>query len=290
MKAPGFDAARTGFLLETLKPDRLTRVVDIGANPLDTPPYRALFDFGGCEIWGFEPQAAAFDTLYAAAGPNEHYLNAAVGTGEVSTLHICKDSGFTSLLEPNVATFAAIGHFLRGVSVIERVEIETKRLDDLDDLPEFDLLKIDIQGGETAVFAHGAQKLSRAVAVITEVAAVSLYVDQPLLDGQMQALRGHGFDLHKFLFFKSLRRKSPATARLPRRHFHSQLIDGDAVFLRGLLDLARLDDQQLRHQAILADAVYGSHDLTAHLLHHLAAKGQIAASATDAYLDLLLGA
>ena len=86
--------------------------------------------------------------------------------------------------------------------MVERVSLPTKRLDDIEDLPQFDLLKIDVQGGECLVFRNGPEKLSRALAVITEVAALPIYRDQPLLHDQLAALAVHGFHLHKFLFFK----------------------------------------------------------------------------------------
>jgi len=53
--------------------------------------------------------------------------------------------------------------------VIERVPLETRRLDDVDEIAHLDLLKIDIQGGEVAVFRNGHKKLAEAVAIQTEV-------------------------------------------------------------------------------------------------------------------------
>ena len=91
----------------------------------------------------------------------------------------------------------------------------------------------------------------------------------------MRLLRDLGFDLHKFLFFKSIKRDSSGTSKLPEKRFRSQLVDGDAVFVRGLLDLDQLSDQQLRHLAILADAVFQSYDLAICLLEKLVDREQI---------------
>lgn len=288
MAALGFDEKRVQFVLETLCPERLTRVVDIGANPLSPPPYDNLFKVGGCEVWGFEPQQTAYERLISERQPNQHYLPYAIGTGEPATLHICKGSGFTSLLEPNTAGLESLGVFTAAAAVLRRVEVETRRLDDLDDLPDFDLLKIDIQGGEQAVFKNGSEKLANAVGVISEVAAIPLYIDQPLLDDQMRTLRSLGFDLHKFLFFKKIMRHASASANLPQRYLKSQLIDGDAIFVRNILDLSALTTQQLRHLAIISDAVFESYDLTIQIFGLLAASGIISAASVNAYQEHLL--
>lgn len=282
-----FDATRARFLAGVLAPVRPTRVVDIGANPINDNPYAGLLACGLCEVWGFEPQPQAFRSLVAGAGPNEHYLPHAVGAGGPAELRICRKSGFSSLLEPDRATFRALGLYGFGARVMARETVETMRLDDMTDLPEFDLLKIDVQGGEAAVFEGGRARLAGTLAVITEVAAVPLYTGQPLLDDQMRVLRMLGFDLHRFLFFKQMKRRTQATVRLPDRHYRSQLIDGDAVFVRCLLALERHDDEALKHLAILADAVFGSADLAVVALAELARRGAAPADLPDAYVDLL---
>ena len=284
--APNPDRLR--LLLDGLAPARPTRIVDVAANPVIPPPYRALLAAGACEVWGFEPQPEALAALQAAKGPNETYLPHAVGAGGPAVLRMTRVGGFASLLEPAQGTFRALGHFTRGGRVDREVQVETVRLDDVAEVPAFDLLKIDVQGGEVAVFSGAARHLSTAVAVMTEVAAVPLYVDQPLLDAQMAVLRGHGFHLHRFAFFKTLKFRDAATARLPDRQFRSQLCDGDAIFVRGLLDREGMETEALKHLAVLADAVFGSHDLAAVAVAELARRGAVAADLADRYVDHLV--
>lgn len=278
---------KTVFLLENLKPERLTRVVDVGANPLEEPAYMELFKLGGCEIWGFEPQPEAFKQLQENPAPRAHYLPYAIGDGSKTKLNIYASSGFTSTLSINPLLYEGLGLFPAVRTPIEQIDLETKRLDDMEDLPEFDLLKIDIQGGETKVFDNASRHLSKAVAVITEVAAIPLYTDQPLLDAQMRSLRQYGYDLHKFLFFKQITRKTRATKSLHRRRSRNQLLDGDAVFLRGLLDFRQLNSQELRHQLLLADSVYESYDLALHLLQELIGRREVPKNLLTDYLNLL---
>ena len=275
------------FLAEVLAPTRRTRIVDVGANPTDSNPYAELLAAGLCEVWGFEPHETAYAELVAAAGEKETYLPHAVGSGEPGVFRVCRGSGFSSLLEPNIHTFDALGRFHRGASVIAEHPVQTRRLDDMADLPEFDMLKIDVQGGECMVFEGARHRLGHALAVITEVAAIPLYVNQPLLDTQMRLLGEMGYGLHRFLSFRSVQYRNPMAARLRSRRYRSQLTDGDALFVRGLLNLGSLADEELKHLAILADSVFMSHDLVVVILSLLLDRGLIDAATADAYIDHL---
>ncbi|NKX45276.1 FkbM family methyltransferase [Roseicyclus persicicus] len=283
----GFDAERARFLYRLLAPARLTRVVDVGANPLSAPPYAALLKAGLCEVWGFEPHPEAYAKLSASAGPHEHYLPVAVGSGAEVEFRICASSGMSSSLEPNRATFDALGRFHDIAEVVGRTTMATCRLDDLAELPDFELLKIDIQGGETAVFEGAQRRLTRALAVITEAAAIPIYVDQPLIDAQILALRPMGFFLHKFKSINSFSLRGPMAERMHRRKFRSQMVDGDVVFLRGLLELGKLSTEELKHMALLADAVFDSQDVTVACLAQLVERSGLPREGVDAYLDRL---
>jgi hypothetical protein len=55
-------------------PQRLTDVVDIGANPIDSePPYTSMLAAGLCRVTGFEPQHAPLLELQRNQGPHECY-------------------------------------------------------------------------------------------------------------------------------------------------------------------------------------------------------------------------
>ncbi len=283
----GFDPDRATALIDILKPERLTRVVDVGANPLDETPYKGLLSIGGCDVWGFEPQQEAFDKLMADKGAHEHYICAAVGDGKSAELKVCADSGFTSLLEPNPAFIEGTGQFRDRLQVVERIKVKTARMDALSDLPQFDLLKIDIQGGERAVFRGGKQKLAHAIAVITEVAALPIYKDQPVMAEQMIELAKHGFHLHKFLFLKGIGYRNQWAARLKRGLYRSQLSDGDAVMVRGLLTLQELEIEELKHLTILCDSVLLTQDLGVTAMAELMRRGVLRDAQIHDYIDFL---
>lgn len=280
-----FDPARLDRLVSLLAPERRTRVVEVGANPINDNPYANLLASGHCDVWGFEPEPRAFAKLTQT--DRETYLPYAIGQGGPAVLHITKAASLTSLLRPDVGTAHFFQRFASPGTVIEEQSVETHRLDDLDEVPGFDLMKIDVQGGELQVFEGAAQKLSGALAVISEVAFMPLYEDQPLLDAQMQALRVHGFDLHKFFFIKGFSLRGGRASRLEKRGHRNQLLDGDAVFLRGLRQPETLSDEDLKHMAILCDSVLESFDVAVRCLDLLLDRDAINEDAVDAYIDIL---
>lgn len=281
------DNTRSALLIEALAPVRRTRVVDVGANPINETPYDGLLEIGACDVWGFEPQKDAFEALQARDAKNERYFNAAVGAGGPATLNLCATSGTTSLLKPNTDFLDFLGDWHGYFRVVGTETLDTTPLDDFASIPDFDLLKIDVQGSEVDVFRSGQQKLSRALAVITEVAAVPIYHDQPLLDQQMATLQGFGYSLHKFLFFKAFQVNSAYGDRLHLGRMRSQLIDGDAVFIRNLLALGDMESEALKHLAILADAVFESFDLVFYCLSFLRERGELDDTMVERYIGLL---
>ena len=122
-------------LTDLLSPQRLTEVVDIGANPIDgEPPYTRMLSAGLCRVTGFEPQEQALLELQQKKGLNEYYLPYAVGDGGMHTLNICKASGMASLLEPDPKALALFGMFSQFGEVIRQVPIETRKLDDISEI------------------------------------------------------------------------------------------------------------------------------------------------------------
>lgn len=284
---PGFDAARAEALIALLAPARRTRVVEVGANPINDNPYADLLALGACDVWGFEPEEKAFARL--TPGPHETYLPYAVGDGSAGTLHVCRAVSLSSLLPPDRRTTEFFAR-LNGPSTVEQlVPVQTRRLDDLDELPPFDLMKIDVQGGELQVFAGAVEKLKTAVAVITEVAFVPLYQDQPLLDAQMAALRDVGMDFHKFLFLKGFSLRGGLNTLLDKTGHDNQLLDGDAVFLRSLRTPEAIETEALKHLAILAETVFHSHDVALRCLDLLIARGAVDGVAAHDYAAQLPG-
>ncbi len=276
-----FDGDRVSVLIDLLKPARRTRIVDVGANPGNEAAYTALLNLGQAEVWGFEPDARSFAELTDT--DTAHFLPWAVGDGSTRVFHINTSPFFSSVLPPDMATIKLIGKFRRATQPVESVSLTTVRLDDMESLPEFDLLKIDVQGAEVMVFEGAKAKLAQAVAVISEVAMIPLYEDQPLLDAQMAELRKSGLEFYKFLFMKGIPVRTNQKVQLKRRAHSGQAFDGDAVFLRSLRHFSAMSSEQLKHLAILADAVFEGFDVALFCLDRLIERGEISADAVASY-------
>lgn len=272
------------WLLGALSPARKTTIVDVGANPLYAPDYAELLRLGACNVIGFEPQAAAFAALQKTKGAHETYYPFAVGTGAPLNLRIYKSSGMTSIFDPYVPTMKMIDE-MGMARVRETVAMETVALDQTTDLPEFDLMKIDIQGAENLVFQGAERVLQGCISVMVELRYMRLYHGEPMLGGVDTELRRQGFYLHKFIFNKSYMLANSQARRLKQKKLQDQLIDGDGVYLRNIAELADYSDEQLKHQAILAAAVFHSHSLVLYCLDALVARNAISPDLPGQYVD-----
>ena len=129
-------------------------------------------------------------------------------------------------------------------------------------LTGMDFLKVDVQGGEFAVFEGGMERLSQASFVHTEVQFVPFYQDQALYAELDQKLRQAGFWFHRFdstqsRVFKPLVIDNDVFGGL------SQELWSDAVYVRRFVDFPELSIEQLFKIALFAHDIYGSFDLAA---------------------------
>jgi FkbM family methyltransferase len=111
--------------------------------------------------------------LQLTGGPNELYLPYAVGDGSSRGLKVCCATGMASLLEPDPTMLGLFPALQSCGEVIERSPVETRGLDDIDEIEHLDFLKIDIEGSELSVFQNGQEKLAEAVAIQTEVSFIT---------------------------------------------------------------------------------------------------------------------
>lgn len=277
----------TDSLIDFLSPQCLTEVVDIGANPAcGKPPYLPMLARGLCRVTGFEPQEQALLELQRNKGPNERYLPYAVGDGEAHTLNICVSSIMTSLFEPDPATLGLFAAIRSAGEVIRRVRLETRKLDDIPEIQHMDFLKIDIQGGELAVFKGGAGKLSQAVAVQTEISFVTLYKNQPVLGDVDLEMRRQGFIPHCFAEIKKRPIAPCVLDGNPRRPLN-QLLEADIVYVRDFSRPELMSDEQLKHLALIAHYCYRSFDLALRCVMLLEQRQTFQPGAMNWYLKFL---
>ncbi|MGR4880181.1 FkbM family methyltransferase [Streptomyces sp. LARHCF249] len=274
-------------LLDLVQPARPTHVVDIGANPIDgDPPYRDMLAAGLCRVTGFEPQPDALAELERRKGPHETYLPDALGDGGAHTLHVAASSGMTSIFRPDPSRLGLFNGFSEWGRVREEVQVSTRRLDDVDAVDAFDLLKIDIQGAELMVFQGGRRKLAEAVAVHTEVSFVPLYENQPVFGDVDQELRGQGFLPHAFAAVKRWP-IAPVVFGGDFRQARHQLLEADVVYVRDFGHPESMTDEQLKQLALVGHHVYGSTDLAYHCLRQLSLRKVVGPDAPNRFLGML---
>ena len=279
----------TTTVAQFLQLQRLTEVVDVGANPIDgEPPYTPMLSAGLCRVTGFEPQEQALLELQQKKGPNEHYLPYAVGDGGTHTLNICVASSMTSLFEPDPTTLGLFDVLKPLGEVTRRVPLETRRLDDISEIQHLDFLKIDIQGGELAVFKGGALKLSEAVVIQTEVSFVTLYKSQPTLGDVDLEMRRQGFVPHCFAAVKQWPIAPCVVGGNPRQALN-QLLEADIVYVRDFARPELMSDEQLKHLALIVHHCYGSFDLALRCVMLLEQRQALATGAQHGYLQLCTG-
>ncbi|SDH95118.1 FkbM family methyltransferase [Lutimaribacter saemankumensis] len=276
-----------GYLARTLAPLRPVRIVDVGANPIEAPVYAGLLRRDLAEVWAFEPHPEAAAKLRAAAPENVHVLERAVGRPGQAVFNAYPASEMSSLYKISTQSTGYLGHFRRHLNSEVEVDLTLDSLDSMPELPAIDCLKVDAQGAEVDVIDGARSKLSGAVAVVAEMRFYRLYDGEPALHDLDRSLRDQGFVLHRFLHQKSRMLGNSQAARLNRRAIGSQLIDGDAVYIRNPEDRSAVTDTQLAHLALLADGVFGSHDLVLWCLDELASRGVVPGKVAAKYVDKL---
>ncbi len=246
-----------------------------------------MLNAGLCYVTGFEPGREALLELRRTCGPNESYLPYALGDGNPQTLKVCPAPGaMTSLLEPDPLTQGLFTLFDPFGEVIERVPLDTHRLDDIREIKHLDFLKIDIQGGELAVFQNGRKKLAEAVAIQTEVSFITLYQNQPAFGEVDLELRRQGFVPHcipgevkKWIIGDFTLGGDPYRPL-------NQILEADIVYVRDFFHPDVMTDEQLKHLAMIAHYCYGSFDLAFRCVRLLEDRRAVEAGSSQRYLKI----
>lgn len=280
-------AARARLLSEAAGVTRVSRIMDIGANPIHPPPYDALRRAKLCTVYGFEPHPDAYAKLIAEAGPDEVYYPFAVGNGRAAIYHQCQNGPFSSLFPPSVPHVTFLGQWEKALQVVDRTDVQTHALDAIADVAAPDLLKLDVQGAELEIISSGHNTLRNAVCIMPEVRYYRLYEGEPLIGDLDQHLRSMGFMLHKLLPGAKVRIMSSRITQLRPMRTQSQMVDADAVYIRDMTSPNTYTDAQLGHLAIFADSVFDSKDLVLRCLDLLVARRRATETMIDDYIRLL---
>ncbi|CAK9031239.1 DNA polymerase delta catalytic subunit [Durusdinium trenchii] len=269
------------------------RVIDVGAMFLDEAEevWQPLQRRGHCaSVVGFEPCAEECERLNASvnglrkdeegsasAEPSAavaaaestafRFLPWALGDGQTGQFRKCSAAMTSSMLEPNLPLLRRFVQLEEVTTVVERSEMETRRLDDLlGDIPGkgVDYLKIDVQGFELAVLKGAQKALEETLVLHTEVEFVEMYERQPLFAEVDQFLRQNGFVFHRFSSLHGRPLKPLHFAANPLQPISQQLW-ADAVYVKDLWEL-QMSQEKLLKLALILHEVYHSYDVVLHVL------------------------
>lgn len=249
-------------------------IMDIGAMQEGVDRYSPIIDQGLGRVTGFEPIPESQRELGERKGPYR-YLPYFLGNGQTAKFYVTRYLGCSSLLEPNsdvINLFSTLGTWEESggyrdwpFHVLKTLEVETVRLDDIDDIEFPDYVKIDVQGAELMVMENAIKTFSNVLILETEVEFVSIYKNQPLFGDIQKFLVGQGFIMHKMVDIAG-RALRPITMEPKRTKAISQILWADAIFIKDYTNLQAFSNDQLLKTSLVLNDVYMSYDIVLHLL------------------------
>jgi FkbM family methyltransferase len=243
-------------------------IVDVGAMAVEaTAEYSSILSSAPCRVVGFEPVQAECDKLNAFKQKNHVYLPYFIGDGEERTFHLTNYSMTSSLYEPNAPLLSKFNQLAEITTTVETSRVKTQRMDDIPELTNIDLLKIDIQGAEHDAFRGAPRLLSETLVVWTEVEFVRMYKDQPLFADVDIELRKRNLMFHTFHTLAG-RAYKPL---MPASGFQGALRQqmwSDAIYLRDVMTIHDLSEAKMLKLAVLAHDLVQSYDYAQLVLQH----------------------
>ena len=172
-------------------------VCDIGASPCEATPFiDDLINNTNSILYGFEPNEDEFKKLNQTE--RKKYFNIAVGNGKTETLNICAAPGMSSVLEPDLQYLDLFHGFAEWAKIIKSIDIQTKKLDEINFEKKIDFFKIDVQGYEYEIINQGKQKIKESLIVQIETSPIPLYKNEKPFSYICSLLEDLGFNLHMF--------------------------------------------------------------------------------------------
>jgi FkbM family methyltransferase len=237
-------------------------IIDVGAQMLESSDhvYSPLVKSVPTKIIGFEPLSDELEKRVKAERNVEIY-SYMIGNGKKRKFNITQFKPASSNLSPNfnfLNKFHAMNEMLK---VEETIDVETIRLDEIKQIKDCDLLKLDVQGSELDILKGSKEILKDTCVVYLEVEHSMLYEMQPLHSEIDIYLREAGFE------FVDFRDPGYITYRENNRGYGgSRRAWSDAIYFKNDNSIINAGAKKILKSAIIAHCNYAMWDLAAHYL------------------------
>ena len=246
-------------------------ICDIGAAPCEKQILiDSLLDNTNCKLTGFEPNKIQFDKLNESK--NKKYYNFAIGDGKEKILNICKAPGMSSFLKPDNNYNKMFHNFFYWGQIIDKIKVKTKKLDDIE--PDFDLIKIDVQGYESELIKYGKNKIKNSLVIQIEVSPISSYIDAKPFPYVYNQLENLDFELHMFSKIEN-RSFAPLIINNSTRTGLYYLYQLDCVFVKKFKIIDSLELKDLLKLIHIMHYGFQAYDFALNLIHRLNKKFKI---------------
>ncbi len=268
-------------------------ILDVGAaNNRTTLKYAPLLGKYDLNIQLFD--AEGLDDVFSTDIPRAEVIRtpAVVGDGGPAQLNKTALPQMTSIYEANseiVRLFPTLigargqAHHDGPFRIEEKINCQTKRIDDILAIDQPHYIKLDIQGGELNALKHARETLSSIMVLETEVEFIDIYKDQPLFAEIDQFLRAQGFVFLKFIDIHG-RNFGSANAGNGGMRALTQAMWADALYIKRDLYVAvdKLVTNRVLEACVFLHDIYRCYDLVYHLLKQIDAKSGFRYSASYA--------
>jgi FkbM family methyltransferase len=273
-------------LVVALEYEDTLQIMDVGASVInEIPIYRALLDKGVAHLHAFDGDDRQIAQMKHMYGDRATIHNAFLFDGSEQKFYLCsKASGMSSVLRPKTSAL----RFFNGFEAFRHVEREeivfTKKLDNIQNIPQIDFLKMDVQGCELSILKNGGSKLHECMAIQLEISFVCLYEGQPSFGEIDLWMRQNGFIPHKFVDIKNWS-ISPSVFNNNFRIAGNQLLEADIIYVRNPLVMETLTEDQLKVLSILSHYCFHSFDLCGRIILELEERKAISSGLYTQYLS-----
>ena len=254
-------------MLEIINTKEPIVICDIGASPIEPTPFiDDLMSSTNSILYGFEPNEDEYKKLIPT--DNKKYFNIAVGNGKVETLNICAAPGMTSILEPDLQYLNLFHGFAEWTKIIKKINIQTKKLDEINFKEKIDFFKIDVQGYEYEIINHGRKKIEESLIVQIETSPVPLYKNEKPFSYICSTLEELGFNLHMFNHIDT-RCFKPMEVQKDTYTGINHLFQLNCVFIKNLNLIDTLSVEELKKMSLILFYSFKSYDLADMLIQRI---------------------